>query len=101
MPHTHTPGPWAIAGNTIGRAIDNTVDVVCTLPDISLDRGQANAHLIAAAPDLLAVLKYARKVLWETLEGDDSAACTQIEWPSDVFATIDATIHIATQGGTR
>ena len=47
---THaTPRPWKVAGNAIGRAIDNTLDVVCTLPDANLDRGKANAALIVRA----------------------------------------------------
>lgn len=70
---THTPGPWqAVAGSfrwnvtTVGPRTFN----ICAL---NPDRGdsEANARLIAAAPDLLAALKETLAVLegfapWES-----------------------------------
>ncbi len=58
---THTPGPWTIikpnvapdfeicarGGRSIAVAFSNSID------------GEANAHLIAAAPDMLAALREA------------------------------------------
>ena len=56
----HSPGPWyalaeGIADNAIGyRAIfDSDGDTVCNPSPM----GEANARLIAAAPDLLAALQ--------------------------------------------
>lgn len=51
----HTPGPWKVTRNNMGvRSIDAPV---CRLWMLRSGQGVANAHLIAAAPDLLEVLK--------------------------------------------
>lgn len=76
MPNTqkHTPGPWKIetAPNRFGKDFTG-VSTVC---DFGHDQwanlalcanngmnGDANARLIAAAPDLLEALKYAERML--------------------------------------
>ena len=60
----HTPGPWAV--NPVGAVVDSfratgEIVPVCALlwpTDVrSEDETEANARLIAAAPDLLAALK--------------------------------------------
>jgi len=50
----HTPGPWEIGrgGEVYAAKQYQSVAMVCLH-----DEGEANAHLIAAAPDLLACLK--------------------------------------------
>lgn len=53
MSAKHTPGPWGIFGYDIGTASDETLAVVCAMDD-SVD--DANAALIAAAPDLARAL---------------------------------------------
>ena len=66
---THaTPRPWKVAGNAIGRAIDNTLDVVCTLPDANLDRGKANAALIVHAVNTLDEAKAALRGILADIE---------------------------------
>ena len=58
----HTPGPWNIAGDgqteSSCRIIDDENRFVLRLEgmDYGRDEDQANARLIAAAPDLLAAL---------------------------------------------
>jgi hypothetical protein len=56
----HTPGPWYAEGSDIGSAENVTVGVaIAGRTDdayISHAEVQANAHLMAAAPDLLAAL---------------------------------------------
>jgi hypothetical protein len=55
--HTHTPGPWRIDSKT--RFGDYTIaagDSVKTCEFIAKTQNEANAQLIAAAPDLLAAL---------------------------------------------
>jgi len=62
---THTPGPWAIGyGGTDGDDYAVVVSPHSQYPVCNLEpRGytQANARLIAAAPDLLAALEAAEQ----------------------------------------
>lgn len=56
--HTHTPGPWRIDSKT--RFGDYTIaagDSVKTCEFIAKTQNEANANLIAAAPDLLEALE--------------------------------------------
>jgi len=76
MDTKHTPGPWDLAQgeNEITVYTDATI---ATVPD-SLESWEANARLIAAAPDLLAALELISQGpdefdhsadIWEELEG--------------------------------
>jgi len=74
----HTPGPW-IAREYVGGVAPNThrgceitcsqnTQIVCEIPDYcfygeEVENNQANARLIAAAPDLLAALIEARDLI--------------------------------------
>lgn len=67
----HTPGPWTVARNT-----DDGLDIISsdevTYVEVALDvRTEADARLIAAAPDLLKALK---EVEWAILPPDGSLA---------------------------
>jgi len=59
----HTPGPWTVhAWGDKSYEINAALDTVCNVPgfdDDTVDAGnaEANASLIAAAPELLAALK--------------------------------------------
>jgi len=53
----HTPGPWIIDEQYIVADDDK---VICQWGSYS---EEVNAHLIAAAPDMLIVLKYAQIIL--------------------------------------
>lgn len=61
----HTPGPWMLAmhpGMPFIHANDNTESGIAEIFDsdfIDSDTKEANARLIAAAPDLLAALEQA------------------------------------------
>ena len=52
----HTPGPWRIHAGTIKFHIDNNKEGVCSTSGDSI-WDEANANLIAAAPELLEALK--------------------------------------------
>lgn len=69
--HTHTPGPWRIDGKTrFGDYMIAAGESVRTCEFIAKTQDEENARLIAAAPDLLAVLK---SLVFETshfLHGD-------------------------------
>ncbi len=57
---THTPGPWAALMQdppTIADRRGCRVATSCALPGQWAEEQQANARLIAAAPDLLAALR--------------------------------------------
>ena len=56
----HTPGPWAALMQdppTIADRRGCRVATSCALPGQSAEEQEANARLIAAAPDLLAALR--------------------------------------------
>lgn len=65
--HTHTPGPWTIAGEEHANVIYGkdfvVADVYCHQPDEAGPRtdeeADANARLIAAAPELKDLLFHA------------------------------------------
>ena len=63
MPNKHAQGPWMLNGNTVEAYPDlenslSYIAPVCTVDDDwNPDITQANARLIAAAPDLLAALQ--------------------------------------------
>jgi len=74
----HTPGPWIGAGPSFGDPLprytteivtewedeDDQRPVICTLPFRHYDHeNEANARLIAAAPELLEALELAEKKL--------------------------------------
>lgn len=72
MTHTHTPGPWTVASRSDAAAIvDGHGNRLACLSygrksvsmKIESDATNANARLIAAAPDLLAALKSCRRVM--------------------------------------
>lgn len=50
---THTPGPWRVTHHARCLKVESASRVICD----GFRNEAANAHLIAAAPDLLAALK--------------------------------------------
>ncbi len=57
MTDKHTPGPWITQGDTY-VTVNSLIIAHCKQSGhITLDETIANAHLIAAAPDLLAALE--------------------------------------------
>lgn len=64
-----TSGPWKAGQETVYSFTEKFGDIVCQRPDddceASLAHWPANAHLIAAAPDLLAALRLALAELIE------------------------------------
>jgi len=54
----HTPGPWTESGTAVYAGDKMIASVYGDHPECKYDaRMQANAHLLAAAPDLLAALR--------------------------------------------
>lgn len=90
----HTPGPWKLDGRWVTDAATGCV-TVAELPVIpaysEIDAGdyqnEANARLIAAAPDLLEACKVALTVVKESVER------LRADWPDsysdgDEYATL-------------
>jgi hypothetical protein len=65
METKHTPAPWEYDG--CEYVTRETFDIICALPnaDASIDEDtiEANARLIAAAPDLLKAAEFAVKAI--------------------------------------
>jgi hypothetical protein len=63
----HTPGPWAAGGTTVyGSAkgsCRNTVASTVCCGSLTKDEDEANARLIATAPELLETLKKAKTLV--------------------------------------
>ena len=66
MPHSFTPGPWVVVGNLTkyveARLVGGLIQEVAACGPTMADEGygqqqEANARLIAAAPDLLESLQ--------------------------------------------
>ena len=55
----HTPGPWEADGTEVIGQIEWTYEIATAWSnaEISVDDAEANARLIAAAPDLLEVVE--------------------------------------------
>ena len=72
---THTPGPWAIEDCTPGEstglrfAINSKNNVIARTTD-GWKEAQANARLIASAPELLEMCKLLEECM-ETIDGKD------------------------------
>ena len=77
--HTHTPGPWSVETKGSRHFIDGADELTVAYVDRAGVRErqtyEANAHLIAAAPDLLAALKEVCG-LWE--DSDQTNGLAQI-----------------------
>jgi hypothetical protein len=83
---THTPGPWhvdKIAAITSFYVTDNYGDDIARVQGGSASSG-ANAHLIAAAPEMYAVLREIAK----SIECCPSCGC----WPHDSMCSLVAAI---------
>jgi hypothetical protein len=52
----HTPGPWVVKGWRV--SIPGTGEITLAAPNITVVTADANAALIAAAPDLLNAVEY-------------------------------------------
>lgn len=80
----HTPGPWVRSGNNIKSRTDNCV--VIRIPaqtarygaEWEIERRDADAHLIAAAPELLEALE---EIVKEYCENPDNGRT--LRWAVD------------------
>ena len=79
---THTPGPWYAICRMVEVDDDDHADICTTNPDLfgqghlapPIEEQQANARLIAAAPEMLAMLQEVADYLdcyADVIDGDD------------------------------
>lgn len=75
----HTPGPWCVEHETEIIAAEGQRIAEADTRSINFTGGEANAnaHLIAAAPDLLAACEAATEVIDCICDGDDKAGCVR------------------------
>jgi hypothetical protein len=86
----HTPGPWAYAYTRIGHTVRQSPDAHRALLVVNVsDNPEADGRLMAAAPELLAALKAALRVINNECDPDEYAK---------PLATIHAAIAKATGG---
>ncbi len=89
----HTPGPWVVIGEQVYAPDDCDHHPVadCTTNHSCRDEWdvEANARLIAAAPDLLEALQHIQRCI-------PLGGFAQIHHKSDTWAQIDAAIAKAT-----
>lgn len=95
----HSPAPW-----TIVHTDTSTVDIrcakdilVCEVGDCSVE-DVANARLIAAAPELLDLLKKAQRLGLDLSIGNAYISRAYIDAQTELNAQIDAAIAKATGG---
>ena len=88
--HKHTPGPWAAHNGNNPEYYDIVAGVerVCSVfldPDKSYSHTEriANAHLIAAAPELLSELKLLREWVRRPWGEDDGPENDVLVWDVD------------------
>ena len=83
---THTPGPWAVERSLAGKTVitgpggAHTLAVVAIAFDGAggLSSMEANAHLIAAAPELLAACIAAEETLDNSLRSPERADALEL-----------------------
>lgn len=97
--HTHTPGPWEVAGfGSFIAPVDRNGSIICSMHGReSVYQGnscEANARLIAAAPDLLVALEkwLTYDVMLRSLPGEGPLYGGQLEAVDKAYdACIEAT----------
>jgi hypothetical protein len=94
----HTPGPWNVDKDMI-RAVDPITSIAC-ICDVAWPLGnrqecpEANAHLIAAAPDLLDALEAAKQFIQNGIQygyinmPDKDCGDSALETPAKIEAAI-------------
>ena len=75
----HTPGPWGVSSsflvcNMDARIIANCAFLGLEVLDVAFEERIANAHLIAAAPDLYEALKRLVALLNDDLDDQQAEA---------------------------
>ncbi len=73
MKNTHTPGPWEIGQDGLGISVDADGVPVC-MCDGPVEDNEANARLIAAAPDLLVAGQHILQVAWNGTYAEQESA---------------------------
>ena len=73
MKTKHTPGPWRFGPSsthpeTIVIGNENWTTTIGLVDGYCIERMEANAHLIAAAPELLDACKYVRDTIMDDLD---------------------------------
>jgi hypothetical protein len=101
---THTPGPWIVNDDDTGMNDSGTIESqsgVVIAPDIygkNSKEAEANARLIASAPELLETLKHAHTSLRTFSKSVPKREQDWTFFDSDVLEAIENAIAKATAG---
>jgi hypothetical protein len=95
---THTPAPWSCKNRPHGIYVETATGALvadCFVLSVPMSECHANAHLIAAAPEMLNALRLAKRAINElsaAIPNDDGLAdlVSQLQTAEDAEAAIDA-----------
>ena len=90
---THTPGPWVAMGKAVYTESDNPTREILwgghNTRSASDEEKNANARLIASAPELLEQCKLFEKVLTHLINSGDSGADLERDKLREVLAKVE------------
>lgn len=101
----HTPGPWVALGVTVTSSPSNASPTGYALAHVlnpyagakgSADRVEANARLLAASPEMLAVLK---TTLGNIMSLGPAGALESVPMPFRVWAQVVSDVIAKAEGG--
>lgn len=101
----HTPGPWFIGRSGHGKPYQiETADGLCVTKWGGISRpasqeGEANARLIAAAPDLLDALTQCRAELLSMIDKHNKQDADDGSWLYDYQTVVEADAALAKARG--
>ena len=84
-----TPGPWKVANYNYIRGTIFSVAVAIDLPGQDEKEKQANARLIAAAPDLFEQCKLFERVITELLMQGETGVDYELEKLREILANVE------------
>jgi hypothetical protein len=90
----HTPGPWATTGNLIEGSDGETIAYVTAYNTLT-PKQQANARLLAASPEMLAVLK---TTLGNIMSLGPAGALESVPMPFRVWAQVVSDVIAKAEG---
>ena len=86
--HAFTPGPWHDSGNPEYEIYKGNNPIASVIPSFTAE-DEANARLIAAAPELLEQCKLFEKCLTHLINSGDSGADLERDKLREVLAKVE------------
>lgn len=86
--HAFTPGPWHDSGNPEYEIYKGNNPIASVIPSFTAE-DEANARLIAAAPEMYEMCKLFEKCLTHLINSGDSGADLERDKLREVLAKVD------------